>query len=123
MGIFISLFNRTLIFESIFNNNINPLFQINGNTDSVIIQFQSWIYGVLGATISGWGILLAFQIYYPFTARQQWSWSSIAVSICMWYVLDTSISFYFNVYFNAVFNTVLLLAFIIPLYFTKKYFR
>lgn len=123
MGIFISLFTSTSIFDIAVNNNINPMFHINGNLNPGTLQFQSWIYGVLGATLSSWGILLAFIFYYPFKEKQKWSWNSILIGVSVWFVLDTTISIYFNVYLNAIANFIFFLGITVPLYNTRKYFR
>ena len=53
MGLFIALFNQTSLFELSFNKNINPSFFNDNIILSNFIQFQSWIYGVLGATVFG----------------------------------------------------------------------
>jgi hypothetical protein len=122
MGIFIAFLNQTFLFDSFFNNQINPVFRINNSFPDDIFIFQAWIYGVLGATLSGWGVFLAYIIYYPFRERQKWSWNCIAFGITLWFLIDTSISIYFHVFFNAVFNAILFLSIIIPLLFVKRYF-
>ena len=123
MGVFIALFNQSSIFNYIFNNPINATFWSSDNFPSNIVQFRSWVYGVLGATISGWGIFIAFIVHYPFKEKQKWSWYCIAIGIIVWFIIDTSISAYFSVYFNVVFNTILFLSIVVPLFFTKKYFN
>ena len=122
LGLFIALFNRSQIFDCVFNNQINPTFWIENAVVPGIIDFQSWIYGVLGATVTGWGILMAFIAKYPFKEKQKWSWNCLALATILWFVVDTSISIYFRVYFNAVFNTILFLAITLPLLFTRRYF-
>ncbi len=122
MGLFISLFNQTSLFDILFNKNINPSFFNDNSISSNFIQFQSWIYGVLGATIFGWGIFIFFITNNAFKNKQKWAWNCIMIGICSWYFIDTSISVYFNIIFNVFFNTVLLLAVLVPLLFTKKYF-
>ena len=122
LGLFIALFNRSQIFELIFNRQINPLFWKEGAVLPGTADFQSWIYGVLGATVSGWGILMAFIANYPFKEKQKWSWISLALAAVLWFVVDTSLSICFHVYYNAVFNTILFLAIAAPLLFTRKYF-
>ena len=118
LGLFIALFNKSQIFDYIFNNQINPAFWKENNMLQTSIDFQSWIYSVLGATVAGWGILMAFIAKYPFSQKQKWSWICIALATDLWFVVDTSISIYFHVYFNAV----LFLAIALPLLFTRKYF-
>lgn len=123
MGLFIAFLNQTIFFDFIFNKNINTVFGLSENSTAGITQFQNWIYGVLGATIVGWGIIMFFVIKYGFREKQKWAWKSIAVGISVWFVIDTSLSIYFGVYFNALFNSILFLLFIIPLLFIKNYFK
>jgi hypothetical protein len=122
MGIFIALFNHSTMFNYLFNNQIDPVFGINNLSPDDILRFQSWIYGVLGATLSGWGVFLAFIFYYPFREKQKWSWNCIAAGVSLWFLLDTTISINFHVYFNAVFNAILFLSLIVPIILVKKYF-
>ena len=120
-GVFMALFNQSAIF-SFFNQQIDPVFWGSAFHPGEYTKFQGWIYGVLGATMAGWGLMLLFVVQYPFRLREKWAWQSIAISLGFWYVLDTGISLYFGVIFNTVFNTLLLLAVIPPLIATKKHF-
>ena len=120
-GVFMALFNQSAIF-SFFNQQIDPVFWGSAFHPVEYTKFQGWIYGVLGATMAGWGLMLLFVVQYPFRLREKWAWQSIAISLGFWYVLDTGISLYFGVIFNTVFNTLLLLAVIPPLIATKKHF-
>lgn len=123
MGLFIALLNRSTVFNFVFNEQINPAFFSNNDLSSSTQLFQNWIYGVLGATIIGWGIFILFIAKYPFKEQQTWSWNCLATGITVWFVIDTAISAYFNVLFNVIFNAILLLLIIIPLLLTKKYFN
>jgi hypothetical protein len=121
-GVTFALFGGTPLFE-IFDTQINPVFWGSVEIpDLAAGEFQRWIYGVLGATIAGWGVFLAFIAHYPFKNREPWAWNCILTGIIVWYVLDTGISLYFRVYFNAVFNAVLLALVVIPLGFSRKHF-
>jgi hypothetical protein len=77
--------------------------------------FQSWVYGVLGAVMVGWGILLLYVAYVPFRRGERWAWHSLFLALVVWYVLDTGASLYHGVYLNAAFNTGFLVIFGIPL--------
>jgi len=109
--------------DFIYFNKVNPVFWNNKIPTEEIILFQKWIYGVLGAVVFGWGIFLAFIAYYPFKNKEKWSWNCIAFGILLWFLVDSSISIYFNVIINAVFNTVFLLLIGLPVAFTRKYFK
>ena len=121
-GIYIALFNQTLWFNLLLNDKVNTTFFSAPGISNDVITFQKWIYGVLGATVFGWGIFLSFIAHYPFKRKEKWAWNCFLIGIICWFVLDTSISVYFGVIVNAIFNTVLFLGIIIPLVFSRKHF-
>jgi hypothetical protein len=121
-GIALALFSQTTVFDVLFNHQINPAFWRTQDTPAFVAAFQGWVYGVLGATVSGWGIFLAFIARYPFRNQERWSWNCMAVGMTVWYVVDTFLSLRFGVVFNATFNTIVLAAVIAPLFATRKAF-
>lgn len=120
-GFFMAVFNGTSIFN-VFNDQINPVFwgKVEPSTASVI--FQRWVYGVLGATVSGWGIFIIYMANYPFRKREKPARNFLIIGLVIWFVLDTTISVYYRVYFNAIFNSGLLFLAALPLAFTWKAF-
>jgi hypothetical protein len=118
-GVFMTLFNQSLLFR-LFNDQIDPVFWGDEAISEAFIKFQGWVYGVLGATMAGWGVMLIFIIQYPFRQREKWAWIAIAASLGFWYLLDTALSLYFGVFFNAVFNTLLVFLVLPPLTATRK---
>ncbi len=85
--------------------------------------FQAWAYGVWGATMVGWGIVLYFVVRGPFAKKEPWSWRAIAFGVLAWFAIDTGFSAYYDVTINVFVNiTVLALAFI-PLAATYNDFK
>ena len=80
------------------------------------------MYGVLGATLAGWGVFVAFIAHYSFKKKEKWAWNCILAGPLLWFVVDTAISLNFKVYFNAAFNTALFAAVVLPLWFSRKHF-
>ena len=122
-GLLLAFLNQTQLFDVAFNRQIDPVFWPAGVAAESIDSFQSWIYGVLGATVSGWGVFIVFLARYPFTKRERWARNCIAAGITLWYIADTSISLYFGVTFNAVVNTVLAGLVYTPLLETRQEFK
>lgn len=127
-GVIISLFGTlmvplsgTALFD-VFNRQIDPVFWGAADAGESARGFQQWVYGVWGATIAGWGVIMTFIAHYPFRNKEKWAWNCLAAGTLVWYVLDTSISVFHRVYFNAGFNTALLALVILPVVFTRKYF-
>ncbi|MDQ7785229.1 MAG: hypothetical protein RDU20_20250 [Desulfomonilaceae bacterium] len=121
-GMVLALFPHSRVMDILFNNQIDPVFWEGGRLPSEVLAFQAWIYGVLGATISGWGIFMIFVAQYPFRAREGWAWNCFAVAAAAWFVLDTALSALHGVFFNVGFNTILLLLIAIPLTCTRRHF-
>ncbi len=121
-GLILSFFSHSTLMNFVFNSQIDPAFwglaELSENTE----KFQAWVYGVLGAVISGWGIFISFIAYYPFKAKEQWAWNCIATGFIVWFVIDTVISVRFHVGFNVFINIVFLLFVLLPLLFTRKHF-
>jgi hypothetical protein len=122
-GLLLGFLNQTQLFDVSFNNQINPVFWPVGGPDESIELFQTWIYGVLGFTVSGWGVFVVFLARHPFKKRERWARNCIFVGITLWYITDTAISLHFGVIFNAVFNTALAVLVYVPLVATWKEFK
>jgi hypothetical protein len=120
-GIVMAFFSGTAVFE-LFNSQVDPVFWRTEDIADNARRFQQWIYGVLGATVAGWGVFVTFVAHYPFRKKEKWSWDCLVVGLLLWYLTDTAISLNFKVYFNAVFNTVLLVLVMLPVIFTRRYF-
>lgn len=120
-GVFMAFFSGTIFFE-LFNNQINPVFWGVENIPATTRTFQGWLYGVSGSIMTGWGIFLTFIAYYPFKMKEKWSWNCLISGLLVWFVMDTSISVYFNVYFNVLFNSLIFILGLLPLVFTWKHF-
>ncbi len=121
-GMGIALLNRTALF-AVFNSQVDPVFWGAVSLPAGVNEFQGWTYGVLGATMAGWGIFLAFIARYPFRNRERWAWNALLLGLSLWYVTDTTISLYFSVVFNAIFNTVIFILALLPLLFTRQDFQ
>ncbi len=120
-GLAMALFSDTPLFDWM-NSQIDPVFWSVSVVNLAILGFRTWIYAVLGATVLGWGITLAFIANYPFKKKEKWAWQAVASGTAAWYLIDTWFSLSFKVYFNAALNTVLFVLVALPLVMTYKYF-
>lgn len=120
-GVMMGLLSGTPLFD-LFNRQIDPAFWGTNAVGDAARQFQQWVYGVWGATIAGWGIVLTHIARYPFNRKERWSWNCLVFGLLVWFVLDTSLSVFHKVYFNAAFNTTLLILAGLPVVLTRKEF-
>ena len=122
-GLLLAFFNQSQVFDLAFNRQINAVFWPNSEQGRNVELFQTWIYGVLGATVSSWGVFVVFLARAPLRQREKWARNCILAGITLWYVTDTAISLFFGVAFNAAFNTVLAALVYVPLIATRGEFR
>ena len=121
-GILLAFFSQSQFMHVLLNQYIDPSFWPDNQISAGTMQYKKWVSGVLGAIVASWGILIAFIAYYPFNLRERWAWSSIAVAVMFWFFVDSGCSLYYNVPINAVVNLFTLVLFVVPLFFTRKYF-
>ncbi len=114
----LAIFNQSPVFDLLFNDQIDPVFWQPDTMDPPDEKFQSWAYGVLGATLAGWGVMFTFVSLYAFNDKSRWVWICILLALCVWYITDTLISYSLGTMFNVKFNTVLFFLVLIPLGFT-----
>jgi len=86
-------------------------------------DFRAWTFAVVGATMVGWGIMLAAIVKKPFARKERWSWVAFITGLSMWYVIDTAFSLNFHVTMNALLNTVVFVLALVPLIFTYREFN
>lgn len=120
-GIVMALTSGTPLFD-VFNRQIDPAFWGADPLLENTKRFQQWIYGVWGATIAGWGVFVTFIARTPFAKKERWAWNCIVLGLLTWFVLDTALSFVYQVYFNVAFNAGLLVLAILPMVFTRQEF-
>lgn len=121
-GLIMALFSQSRLMDIVFNSQIDPTFWDLPGPSAAASEFQAFVYGVLGATITGWGIFIAFIARYPFKAKEPWAWYCIATGVIVWFLVDTAISLRFGVRFNVMVNTLFVVLALLPLVFTRKHF-
>lgn len=114
-GIALAALNQTRLFDVAFHQRIDPAFWSQASVPSDARRFQEWIYGVLGATVAGWGVFVVFLARNPIKNRERWAWTCLFVGFTLWFLVDTTISAYFGVFFNVAFNVALALLMYVPL--------
>lgn len=120
-GVALAFLYSTPLFD-IFRTQNDPVFwgavELTGRT----ALFQQWIYGVLGATMAGWGVCIAFIAAVPFKRKEKWAWNCLAIAVSLWFVIDSFLSWRFGALFNVAFNVLIFLAALVPLLLSRKYF-
>lgn len=121
-GLLLAFFGQSQFMYVLLNQYFDPIFWPDNQISTGTMQYKNWVSSVLGSVIASWGILIAYIAYYPFKCRERWAWNGIAVAVVFWFFVDTSCSLYYDVSINAVFNLFTFVLFVVPLFFTHKYF-
>ncbi len=121
-GLTLVFFGQSQLMDVLLNQYFDPVFWPENQITEGALQYKSWISGVLGSVIASWGMLIVFIAYYAFKMREKWVWNAIAISVLLWFVVDTACSLYYDVTVNAIFNLFTFSLFAVPLLFTRKYF-
>jgi hypothetical protein len=120
-GLIMALLSWTPLFN-VFNGLVDDVFW-QGGEPAGLEQYRLWVYGMLGATMAGWGLTLAYIVLNPFAKREKWSWNAVAAGMAVWFVVDTFMSAYTQAYFNVGVNVLLIVLAGIPLLMTRKSFE
>ena len=72
--------------------------------------------------MAGWGFCLYFIMRHAFHKKEKWAWNAIAVSLALWFFLDTGASLWWGVTANVILNSAILVAFAVPLFATRRHF-
>jgi hypothetical protein len=105
------------IFNTLYFPNIDATQALSSDANQII----TFLYGVLGAVMVGWGCTILMMVLGWFREGERGAWNSIAVSLLIWFVIDSSFSIYAGAPANAVFNLVFLVLFAVPLVATSPY--
>ena len=92
-GLEMAFLNQTVLFDPI-NHQLNNAFWQSPEAPAEMIPYQQLMYGALGATTLGWGIMLLFLLRNSFAQRQRWAWWAIVISVDAWYLVDTLIAWH-----------------------------
>lgn len=121
-GAIMCVANDTGLFEWM-DDLFYPVFYYKTAPSAAEAAFKAWTYGVIGAVMAGWGVMMVFVVAIPFKRKESWAWTATLASVVVWFVLDTSASAFYKVIPNVILNTVALVAFVAPLIATRKFFN
>ena len=87
------------------------------------VAYISFAHAILGAVMFGWGAALLFTVLGAFRRGSREAWQTLAISICAWFIPDTSFSLWSGFWQNAILNLVFAVLFAIPLAATYRSFH
>lgn len=85
-------------------------------------DYLTFVYSVLGAVMIGWAVMMFLVLLGSFKRGEREGWYTMAVSLTVWFVVDSFISVWNGFAINAAFNLVFYILYAIPLAATYKQF-
>ena len=100
--------------ESLFSAlGFGPPESIRSSDVSVYLRLP---FAVLGAVLAGWATLMLFVVRGPLAAGAAWALRAMALSLGLWFVLDTGMSLVLGYPTHALFNLLFAAALGLPLW-------
>jgi hypothetical protein len=88
-----------------------------------VLKLKNWLFGIIGGCIVGFHILMIFITKYAFSKKENWAYRALCIGLLSWFLIDTSISFYYHAYYNIyLINVTALILIGLPLLMTRKEF-
>lgn len=109
----------TGVFRALFFAAPTPLTDFSAEATAYVRLVQ----GVLGAVLIGWMVMLLSILLGAFRRREREAWQTLALSIVLWFVVDSGFSLAIVNPAHALFNVGFLIAFAIPLAATFRQVR
>lgn len=121
-GLIVACFGDSSLFD-FYNQQLIARFWHTTQLPDNVKEFKAFLFGPLGGTIAGKYVVMAYIVYYPFRQKEKWAWNALLVGQVVWFVVDSSVSFYYQAYFNIlVINIMPMIIIGIPLLLARKYF-
>jgi len=105
IGLLIAFAGNSLLFEIHNEGTYHTFFDGNAPSEKMM-AFKNWLFGIIGATIVGFHTLIVYIAKYPFARKEKWARNAIALAMTTWFILDSSLSFYYGADFNVYFINI-----------------
>jgi hypothetical protein len=122
IGILVAFAGNSFVFN-LHNQGTEEIFFGGQELSPEVLQLKNWLFGIIGGTIAGYHMLAIYIINNAFIKKEKWAWDALLVGLLLWFIVDSSISIYYNALYNVYLINIVALIFIgMPLIATKKYF-
>jgi len=83
-------------------------------------RFQIFLYGVSGAVLASWALVMFFLVRFPLSQGHKWAWFAIALSLIVWFIGDGYASIATGFVVHVALNLSMLIMIGIPLLATYR---
>ena len=123
VGILIAFAGNSFIFE-LHNDYTKEVFLNSNEFSSEVMKLKNWLFGIIGATIFGFHILMIMISENSFKKKEPWAYRALLFGLLSWFCIDSGISIYYGAIHNVlIINIVALILIGLPLIMTRKEFK
>lgn len=123
VGLIVAFGGGNSLFFDMHNDYTRKVFFNNLPFSIEVLQFKNWLFGIIGGTIVGFHVLMLMISEHAFKRKETWAYHALWYGLLSWFLIDSSISFYFGALYNIVLiNLVALVLIGLPLIMTGKAF-
>ena len=88
-----------------------------------VLALKNWLFGIIGGTIVGFHVLMIALSENAFKQKESWAYWAMWAGLLSWFLIDSSISWYYGAIHNIVLiNLVALVLIALPLVMTRRAF-
>ena len=123
VGLIAAFAGKSIFFEA-HNSLTNDVFFQGNEMKGELLNFKNWLFGIIGATIVGYHILMIMISENAFKQKEPWAYRALCFGLLSWFAIDSGISVYYGAIHNLVIINVVALVLIgLPLLMTRNEFK
>lgn len=123
VGLIAAFAGNSIFFEA-HNSLTNDVFFQGNEMKGELLNFKNWLFGIIGATIVGYHILMIMISENAFKQKEPWAYRALWFGLLSWFAIDSGISVYYGAIHNLVIINVVALVLIgLPLLMTRNEFK
>lgn len=123
VGVLVAFAGNSIFFES-HNYYTEKVFFNASELEPEVLKLKNWLFGIIGATIIGFHVLMVMISENAFKNREPWAYKAMWYGLLSWFAIDSGVSFYYGAIHNIILiNLVALILIGLPLIMTRKVFK
>lgn len=123
VGLLVAFAGNSFFFE-VHNQYTQKVFFGSEVFSPQTLLFKNWLFGIIGGTIVGFHVLMVMISEYAFKQKQKWAYHAMWYGLLSWFVIDSSVSFYYGAIHNIILINIVALVLIgLPLVMTRSNFK
>ena len=123
VGLLVAFAGNSIFFD-LHNHYSQEVFFEGEAFSPEVLNLKNWLFGIIGGTIVGFHLLMIMISENAFKRKEKWAYQTMWLGLLSWFIIDSSISFYYGAIHNIVLiNIVALILIGLPLLMTRKAFK